>query len=260
MQYIQRNVALKIEEIRFSYGKKETLKGINLKLEPSQILGILGPNGSGKTTLLKCINRILVPQQGNILFNEEDLSKMSRLDISKNISYVPQNAKLDLCTPTVFEIVLMGRRPHITWQFSKKDHEIVWGCLDEMEIRHLAARSFDSLSSGQSQRVLMARALAQEAKVLLLDEPTSNLDVKYQREVMESVRTVVNQKEIGACAIIHDLDLALRFCDTSVLLNEGNIVCFGKTEDVLTAENIKNVFGVDSCIETIRGSKHLIIL
>ena len=129
-----------------------------------------------------------------------------------------------------------------------------------MGVRHLAANPFDSLSSGQSQRVLMARALAQEAKVLLLDEPTSNLDVKYQREVMDSVRTVVDQKGISACAIIHDLDLALRFCDKSILLNEGNIVCFGRTEDVLTSENIKEVFGVDSCIETIRGSKHLIIL
>ena len=253
-------VSLKVSDIRFSYGKKETLKGIDLELQPSQILGILGPNGSGKTTLLKCINRILVPSQGEILLGGSDISKMSRLDISKNMSYVPQNAKLDLCTPTVFEIVLMGRRPHITWQFGKKDQDIVWKCLDELGIRHLAARSFDSLSSGQSQRVLMARALAQEAKVLLLDEPTSNLDVKYQRDVMESVRMVVDEKKIGACAIIHDLDLALRFCDVSVLLNEGRIVCFGRTEDVLTSENIKEVFGVDSCIETIRGTKHLIVL
>lgn len=256
-------MSLSIDGVRFSYGKnakKEILKGISLELEPSQILGILGPNGSGKTTLLKCINRLLIPQQGSILLDGNNLSEMSHLDISKCISYVPQNAKMDLCTPNVFEIVLMGRRPHITWQYGKKDYDITWQCLDEMEVRHLAANPFDSLSSGQSQRVLMARALAQEAKVLLLDEPTSNLDVKYQREVMDSVRTVVDQKGISACAIIHDLDLALRFCDKSILLNEGNIVCFGRTEDVLTSENIKEVFGVDSCIETIRGSKHLIIL
>lgn len=253
-------MSLKVSDVRFSYGKKEILKGVDLELQSSQILGILGPNGSGKTTLLKCINRILTPSQGHIMLDDNEISKMTRLDISKNVSYVPQNAKLDICTPTVFEIVLMGRRPHITWQFGKKDEEIVWNCLDEMGIRHLAARPFDSLSSGQSQRVLMARALAQEAKVLLLDEPTSNLDVKYQRDVMESVRHVVNQKQIGACAIIHDLDLALRFCDVSVLLNEGNIICFGRTEDVLNADNVRDVFGVESCIETIRGSKHLVVL
>ena len=251
---------LSVKNVRFSYGKEETLKGIDLELGPSQILGILGPNGSGKTTLLKCINRILSPSQGEILMDGDDLSKMPRLDIAKSISYVPQNARLDLCTPTVFEIVLMGRRPHISWQYGKRDHDIAWRCLDEMGVRHLAAQSFDSLSSGQSQRVLMARALAQEAKVLLLDEPTSNLDVKYQREVMDSVRSVVDERGIGACAIIHDLDLALRYCDVAVLLNEGSIVCFGRTEDVLTRENIREVFGVDSCIETVAGSKHLIIL
>ena len=244
-------MTLSVQGIRFSFGEKEVLKGVSLDVGSDEVLGILGPNGSGKTTLLRCINDILVPSQGSVLIDDKDIRSMTRLEVSKNIGYVPQNSKVELCTPSVYEIVKMGRRPHITWQYGPKDEEVIWRCMEEMNVKSLASASFDSLSSGQSQRVLLARALAQEANVLLLDEPTSNLDVKYQFEVMTTVRNLVRERGFCACAVIHDLNLAMRFCDKVVLLKDGEIVAKGKTEDVLTSENVKEVFGVDSCVMEI---------
>lgn len=253
-------MGIRTEDIFFGYGKNDILKGIDMDVGSSEIIGILGPNGTGKTTFLKCLNSILEPRQGKVLIDGSEVSGMSRQDIAKNMSFVPQNAASELCTPTVFEVVLMGRRPHITWQFSKKDEEIVWKCLEEMSVKDLATASFDSLSSGQAQRVLLARALAQEAKVLLLDEPTSNLDVKYQVDVLNTIRNLVKEKGFCACAILHDLDLAMRFCDKVILLKDGEVNAFGNTEEVLTPENIRKVFEVESMVVEMGGRKHVVLI
>jgi len=241
-------MTLNIEDIRFAFDKEDILKGVSAELGDESILGILGPNGSGKTTLLRCINRILAPYQGSVAIDGRAISEMSHSEISKNVAYVPQNAKLEVCAPSVYEIVKMGRRPHITWQYRAKDEEIIWNCMEEMNVKELASCSFDRLSSGQSQRVLLARALAQEAKVLLLDEPTSNLDVKYQLEVMNTVKEIVHSKKCSACAVIHDLNLAMRFCDSIVLMKDGIVVDHGPAKDIITPENIKEVFGIEACI------------
>ena len=248
-----------IDGIAFSYDKSPILKDISLELKDSEILGILGPNGSGKTTLMKCMNRILTPKQGNIILNDENLLKMTRMDISKLIGYVPQNSVEELCFPTVYEVVMMGRRPYGYWRMNSDDDEIVWEAMTEMSVDNLAVHRFDELSSGQTQRVLMARAIAQRANVLLLDEPTSNLDIKYQIDVMETVKGLVGTKGVSVCAIIHDLDLAIKYCDKAVLLHDGLIYSAGKVEDVITENNIRHVYGVDIVIDRTYGRPHVVV-
>ena len=252
---------LEINGIEFSYGSNNVLKSVSLDLEESEILGILGPNGSGKTTLIKCINRILTPSQGSIIFDSSDVLTMKQRDVAKHFGYVPQNSASEIATPTVYEVVLMGRRPYsMGWQFSKDDEEKVWESLKELEVDNLASRPFNRLSSGQTQRVLMARALCQGADVLLLDEPTSNLDVRYQIEVMNTVRRIVKERRMSACAIIHDIDMAMRFCDKVVILNDGKILSAGTAEVVITPENILQAYGVEIAIDRNYGRPHVIVI
>ena len=249
-----------MDGVEFCYGSKSVLKGVSLNLGPSEILGILGPNGSGKTTMMRCINCILEPQQGHIMLDGEDIGSLPRLEMARRIGYVPQSKTDAMTSPTAFEVVLMGRRPHIKWEYGKNDEDIAWKAMEEMNVKNLAGEDFSSLSSGQTQRVLMARAIAQEADVLLLDEPTSNLDVKYQLEVMNTVRGLVDNKCMSAVAIIHDLDLALRYCDRAVILDDGIIVASGRTEDVITPETVKEVYDVDIVIDRHYGRPRVIVL
>lgn len=251
---------IKTEEVVFSYDRDSTiLNGIDLLIERNTILGILGPNGSGKTTLIKCLNRILNPG-GTILLNNTDIRKLSRTDIAKKLGYVPQSSSDNAALPCVYEVVLSGRRPHVTWQYSKKDEEIAWAAMREMGVAELATKGFDQLSGGQKQRALISRAIAQEAEVYLLDEPTSNLDVKYQTEVLEIVRNLVRERDATACLIVHDLDLALKYCDRVVMLSDGKVHAAGETSEVLTPENVKAVYGIDIVIENLHGRDRLIIL
>lgn len=250
---------LSIDNIEFSYGSASILKGIKLELERGEFLGIVGPNGSGKTTLMKCINRILTPSKGEIMIDGNDISKMKLTQIAKEMGYVPQNSGGSLSSPTVFEVVMMGRSPHIAWKAGKTDERIVWDSLIDLGIKEYASHPFDELSSGQIQRVLIARAVAQEAKILLLDEPTSNLDIKYQVEVMNLVHSLSRRNRLGICAIVHDLDLAMKYCDKVIMMEEGRITSIGSPADVLTQQNIKNVYGVDVIIDRQYERPHILI-
>ncbi|MCW4043985.1 MAG: ABC transporter ATP-binding protein [Candidatus Bathyarchaeota archaeon] len=247
-----------VQGVTFSYRSAPSLIGVSLELQESQVLGLIGPNGSGKTTLLKCMNKILEPKQGRILLGEKDIKKMNRLDVTKHIGYVPQTSVGNSNVLPVFEIVLMGRRPHIAWQSSEKDTMKVWATLKMLDIEHLAMRDFYELSGGEQQKVLIARSIAQEAKVLLLDEPTSNLDIKHQLEVMNLTRKLVTKERLAAAVAIHDLNLAARYCDKIVLLKDGGVFAAGEARNVLSPEIIRTVYGVEVAINRTNNISYII--
>ena len=250
---------LVVKDVVFSYDSIQALRGVSLKLNEREVLGILGPNGSGKSTLLRCINRILTPRQGEILLNGADISKLRRIEVARHIGYVPQSSLSGYEAPTVFEVVLMGRYPHnATWRISSGDIEKVWRILSILGIENLASRRFDELSGGEKQKVLIARALAQEAEILLLDEPTSNLDIKHQLEVMQLVKSLVKSNGLAAIMAIHDLNLASRYCDQIIMMKNGIIFTAGSPAEVLTAENIEEVYHVKVMVIECFGRPHIV--
>jgi iron complex transport system ATP-binding protein len=249
-----------VQNVTFSYRSTPSLSRVSLKLEESEILGMIGPNGSGKTTLLKCINKILQPKQGTIVLDNQEIKKLSRLEVAKHIGYVPQSSANNPNALSVFEVVMMGRRPHITWQSSEKDTEKVWTALKMLNIESLALRDFYELSGGEQQKVLIARAAAQEAKILLLDEPTSSLDIRHQLEVMNLIRKLVAKEKLSAALAIHDLNLAARFCDKIVMMKRGEIFATGEATTVLTPENIRAVYGVEAVINYSNNFPYIIPL
>ena len=252
-------IKLQIEGLTFGYNSDPILKDVCIKVAPAKLLSIVGPNGSGKSTLLKCIDRVLKPQRGSILLDRKEIMKMDRMEIAKQVGYVQQNVKRSFPT-TVFDTVVMGRRPHQGWHTSDEDHEIVWAILELLDIDQFALKYFNELSGGQQQRVLIARALAQEANVLLLDEPTSNLDIKRQLEVMDIVQDLVRKNRITAIVAIHDLNLASRYSDRMIMMKDGKIVVAGEPCDVLTAENIKTIYGVEVAVKNQSDAPYVIPL
>ncbi|MDP3028891.1 MAG: ABC transporter ATP-binding protein [Deltaproteobacteria bacterium] len=248
---------LSINGLDFRYKNISALEDVGIELNKGEVLSIVGPNGAGKTTLLKCILGIVKPDKGTVLIDGRDASRMKRLNLAKCISYVPQ-ASPSKFPISVFDVVLMGRRPYIVWKPSKKDLEVVADLLKSMGLEDVALRDFDQLSGGQKQKVLLARAFAQNTDYLLLDEPTSNLDLKHQMEVMEMISSMVKKKEAAAILAIHDLNLASRFSDTIIMLNAGKIVCTGKPLQVMTANNIRSVYGVEAMINTDNGYPYVL--
>jgi iron complex transport system ATP-binding protein len=205
-------VKLKVKDVEFSYASVHVLKNVCIELAASEMLGVVGPNGAGKSTLIRCIDRILQPRKGSILLDGRDIKDMRLMELAKKMGYIPQSTS-QVFPATVFDTVLMGRRPHIGWRSSEKDTEKVLKTLQMLNIEELAMRDINELSGGQQQKVFIARALTQEPDVLLLDEPTSNLDIKHQLEVMEIIKSIVREKEISAIMAIHDLNLASRYAD-----------------------------------------------
>ncbi|MHB8117950.1 MAG: ABC transporter ATP-binding protein [Methanothrix sp.] len=235
-----------IKGLKFGYNGSRILDGLDLVIDDSEVLGLVGPNGSGKTTLIKCIDRILKPK-GSILLDGKDLDSISRKEIARRLGYVPQSSSTPLAT-TVFDTVLMGRRPHINWRVSDSDIEKVSDTLELLDLQDLAMRDISQLSGGQKQKVLVARALCQEPEVLLLDEPTSNLDMRHQLEVMEMISHLVKEKKISAVMALHDLNLAAMFADKLAILKGGKIFRAGRPADLLNSENIREVYGVEAVV------------
>ncbi|MBS4956251.1 MAG: heme ABC transporter ATP-binding protein [Clostridium celatum] len=234
---------IKSENINVTLEKNNILKGINIEVDNKEVVGIIGPNGSGKSTLLKCIYRVLKPNDGAILLDNVDIKEMSVKESSKRLAVLSQhnNYNFDF---TVKDIVLMGRSPHKKFmeRDNEEDYDIVNEALKKVDMFEFKDRSFQSLSGGEQQRVILARALAQQPKCLILDEPTNHLDIKYQLQLMRIVKGL----GIEVIAAIHDLNIAAMYCDKIYVLKDGEIIKYGKPKDVLTKEIIKDVYEVDA--------------
>jgi len=234
---------LTVNKLSFKYDGTQVLKDVDMEIKIGEMLSIVGPNGSGKSTLLKCINRILKTQENTVLIDGEDTNKLKLKELSKIMGYVPQSST-NTFPFTVFDIVLMGRKPYIHWSLSERDTEIVAEMLDYIGIGELAMRHFNELSGGEQQKVIIARALAQQPQFLLLDEPTSSLDIKHQLEILCILKSLAKTKHCSVIVAMHDLNLASRFSDRMFMLKQGCIFTVGTPDAVLTEENIESVYGV----------------
>ena len=248
-----------IDGVDFGYSSVPVLKDINLEINGPQLVSIIGPNGVGKSTLIHCINKILSPTKGVVMLDGMDVKGVSLKEMAKIVGYVPYSAN-DTFPLTVVDTVLMGRHPHSHWKSLDSDLDIVYETLKLLDIEDLAMRSFNELSAGQHQKVMLARGLVQEPKILLLDEPTSNLDIKHQMEVTRIMRELSQEKQIIVVMISHDLNIAAKYSDTMIMLSEGTVYAVGTPKEVLTKENIQAVYDVDSEVITSHGRPHMIML
>lgn len=238
---------IKLDGIAVKYGKYKALDDISFEVGPGEVVSIIGPNGSGKSTIIKSIAQILQPVSGKIYVDGRDLSTIDITEVAKLIGYVPQNFHY-LFYSNVMETVLLGRKPHIKWKVTQNDLDIVQKALENMGITSMAGKFMDELSGGEKQKVYIARTLAQEPQLYLLDEPTSNLDLKHQIEVLEITKKLTKDQGASMIVALHDLNLALKYSDKVAIMQKGRLYAFGKPEDVLTVENINSVYGVEAVV------------
>ncbi|WP_195971149.1 ABC transporter ATP-binding protein [Clostridium thermobutyricum] len=250
---------LKVNELNFFIENKQILKKISLEIKEGQFVGIIGANGSGKSTLLKNIYRIYKPKSGEIKIDEKNIENMSHKEVAKKLAVLAQenSSEFDF---KVEDIVKMGRYPYKTIfeDYSKEDMKIVEKMLKKVGLSGFEERSFNNLSGGEKQRVLIARALVQDAKLLILDEPTNHLDVGYQLQVMD----IVKELKLTTFAAIHDMNMASMYCDYIIVIKNGEIIASGNVNDILTKDMIKKVFNVDCHIgkNPITGDPHIFYL
>jgi iron complex transport system ATP-binding protein len=249
---------MQVSDLDFSYNSnREILSKITFDVSEGQCVAILGNNGAGKSTLMKCLNRILTPQCGVVSLNGKDICQFKRNDVAKCMAYVAQRNEGERFT--VFDAVLLGRKPYIKLEPEKKDLEITESVIRRMGLENFTLRYVDELSGGEVQKVMLARALAQQPDVLLLDEPTSNLDLRNQYEVMENVKKIAERDQISVIIVIHDLNLALRYCDRFLFIKDKEIYTYGGKE-IMTSDNISYIYEIPVAIETVQGIPTIIPL
>lgn len=233
---------IKASEIEMTLGGSEILKGIDLDIKSRDFIGIIGPNGSGKSTLLKCIYRVLKPTQGTVWLDDQMLEQMKPKQSAKKMAVVAQHNYYNF-EFSVQDVVLMGRSPHKKnmERDNAKDYRIVKEALEKVNMEAFADRSFATLSGGEQQRIILARALAQQTECLILDEPTNHLDIKYQLQLMDIVKGL----NLTVVSAIHDLNIAAMYCDKIYVMKEGSIIAYGTPGEVLTEAFIKTVYEVD---------------
>lgn len=243
---------IRVENICYHYrGCPEALQNICFQMESGEFLAILGNNGVGKSTLLKCFNRILSADSGKVILDGDNILSLSTLEIAKRVSFVSQN--IPDMQMTVHDMVMLGRRPYMRWGFTEKDHAIVHEVMERLNlVGDIQGRFLNQLSGGERQKVMLARALAQQPKVLLLDEPTSSLDIRNQYQVLKIIRNICQEDGISAIMVIHDLNLALRFCDRFLLMRQGRVYRYGDMS-VLDSAALKEIYDVDARVVETDG-------
>ena len=239
---------LNVENLAYHYkGRPAVLKDVNFNVNTGEFLAILGNNGVGKSTMLKCFNKILTPDGGKIILDDENLLQMSARQVAQRVAFVAQNVASTQMT--VHDMVMLGRRPYMKWGFTEDDHQIVHHAMAQLRIEPLRGRFLNELSGGEREKVM--------PKLLLLDEPTSSLDIQNQYQVLQIVRDICHEQHLTAIVVIHDLNLALRFCDRFVLLRQGGVyACGGK--EVLDRDALRDVYHVDA--EVVAVQKQNIVL
>ena len=241
---------LNVEELKFLYRNREVLENVAFEVQHGEIVAILGPNGVGKTTLLKCLNRILKPRTGRVYLDGAEVGDLDTLEIARLAGYVPQ--RVETGRLTAFDAVLLGRLPYVGWDVTARDMSVVDAVFTRLSMEHLRLSYIDEMSGGELQKIAIGRALVQEPRILLLDEPTSSLDLKNQVEILSTILGIVREHGIAAVMTMHDLNQALRYADRFIFLKNGTIHFQGDYNSV-TPEVIEDVYGLPVVMGTIEG-------
>jgi iron complex transport system ATP-binding protein len=250
-------VKIQVENLSYGYNKDfKALDNVTMQTKDSEFLCLVGPNGSGKSTLLKCLLKILKPTKGKVAIDEKILDKLSLSELAKIVGYVPQSNQY-VFPITVFEAILTGRIPYLGWAPKESDLKKVQETLKLFNLEAYAWRYLNALSGGERQKVTIAMTVVKEPQVLLLDEPTSNLDLRHQLEVMDTLKRLVQERKILVVMAIHDLNLALKYADRVIMMKEGHVVAEGKPLEALTKENIGSVFGVEVEVANRTGEAYI---
>jgi iron complex transport system ATP-binding protein len=244
-------IELEMRHVTLGYYRRPVLRDISFKASPGEMVGLIGPNGSGKSTIIKALSRVVHPDAGLINVNGRDILTISRRELACLVGVVPQLPLLPSAF-TAFEIVLMGRNPHLGLFQSegRRDLALAWEAMEKTGTASLAHRHINELSGGEIQCVLIARALVQETEAILLDEPTANLDIGRQVEILDLMKECCSAKSLTVIAAVHDLNLAAQYCDRVILIHEGRIHAEGAPPEVITAANIRQVYGAENCVYT----------
>lgn len=242
-----------VSDLSFEYKAGCTvIEHMAFDAQKGECIAVLGNNGAGKSTLIKCLNRILQPRTGSVLVDGRMVGRMKRQEIARNMAYVAQKNESDRLT--VFDSILLGRKPYIKLGATDEDIAIVNDIIKKLGLEPFQLRYVDELSGGEAQKVMLARALAQQPRVLLLDEPTSNLDLKNQYEVLDIVRNISEKEGICVIIVIHDINLAMRYCDRFILIKDRRIYACGGPE-VINKKSIRDVYGMEVIITETHGVK-----
>lgn len=239
-------IEINVKDVKVYYRSVKALDGVSLNVRAGEVLSVIGPNGAGKSTLLRVINGVLKPLMGVVYIDKRPLSEIPRREVARKTGVVPQKVHA-LGMLTVYDFVMTGRRPYVDFAPSKTDEEKVYEALKAVDAVNLAERTLEELSGGELQRVVIARALAGEPEVMLMDEPTSNLDLKYQLETLNVIRSL-RSKGLAVIMAIHDLTQAYRVSDKVLLLKGGMVFAAGKPDDVFNPETLSRVYGVSTII------------
>ena len=246
---------LSVKDLSFSYGGRKVLDRISFDVEDNSIVSILGPNGVGKTTLLRCLCNLHRPQEGSILVDGTDVLTLSGRELAKHIGYVPQSTKP--VRTTVFDTALIGRRPYMEWGVTKRDMEITESVLDALGLTGLSMRYADEISGGEYQKVQIARAMVQEPEILILDEPTNNLDIANQHVTMHAILNAVSSRGMCTIMTMHDINLAVHYSDRFLFIKDGRVWAYGGPE-IITEELVRDVYGIDSDVIIHKGMPFVI--
>ena len=244
-------IKIELQNVWLGYGRKVVLKELTFQVSPGEIVGLIGPNGCGKSTIIRALSRVISPISGKIFLDGKDITKIPRRDLARLLGVVPQMPLLPSVF-TAFEIVLMGRNPHLgLFQYEgPRELAIAWQAMEKTATCSLAERRVGELSGGEIQCLLIARVLAQETKAILLDEPTANLDIGRQVEILDLIKNLCLENNLAVLAALHDLNLASQYCDRLVLINNERVHAEGTPREVITSGNIKEVYGAESCVYT----------